>query len=90
MHLRYFNQSYSGILPGEALQGYVLLMQAKHNFQRDGRNSKHSRLTWLQAYTLKHILGGRKNFLWGRGYRKGNGGHNFHFEKQQKENKNSM
>ena len=55
----YYNQSYSGILPGEALQGYVLLMQAKHNFQRDGRNSKLSRLTWLQAYTLKYILGGR-------------------------------
>ena len=53
----YYNQSYSGILPGEALQGYVLLMQAKHNFQRDGRNSKLSRLTWLQAYTLKYILG---------------------------------
>ena len=91
MHLRYFNQSYSGILPGEALQGYVLLMQAKHNFQRDGRNSKHSRLTWLQAYTLKHILGGRKNFLWGRSYRQGNGGAKLPLWilKQQKENKNS-
>ena len=55
----YYNQGYSGILPGEALQGYVLLMQAKHNFQRDGRNSKLSRLTWLQAYTLKYILGGQ-------------------------------
>ena len=49
-------------------------MQAKHNFQRDGRNSKLSRLTWLQAYTLKYILGGRKNFLWGRSYRESNGG----------------
>ena len=91
MHLMYYNQSYPGILPGEVLQGYVLLMQAKHNFQRDGRNSKRSRLTWLQAYTLKYILGGRKNFLWGRSYREGNGGAQLPLWllKQQKENKNS-